>query len=55
MKDISAADVRNGRDIQGIPWERATVTRERRRQRRLTEYQNYENIPPSDATPDKVF
>ncbi|KAK6785720.1 hypothetical protein RDI58_019175 [Solanum bulbocastanum] len=53
IEDISAADVRNGRDIQGIPWERAIITREARRQIRLQEYQNYENIPQSDEISEK--
>ncbi|KAJ7015465.1 hypothetical protein NC653_004687 [Populus alba x Populus x berolinensis] len=44
---MSAADARNGKDIQGIPWERLSVTREKYRQTRLEQYKNYENIPHS--------
>ncbi|KAF9667210.1 hypothetical protein SADUNF_Sadunf16G0309300 [Salix dunnii] len=47
VADMSAADARNGKDIQGIPWERLSVTREKYRQRRLEQYKNYENIPHS--------
>ncbi|KAH0730381.1 hypothetical protein KY289_001569 [Solanum tuberosum] len=28
MQDISAVEVRKGKDIQGIPWKRVTTTRE---------------------------
>ncbi|KAB1202910.1 putative WD repeat-containing protein C2A9.03 [Morella rubra] len=34
-------------DIQGIPWERLRITREKYRQTRLEQYRNYENIPHS--------
>ncbi|XP_025793615.1 uncharacterized WD repeat-containing protein C2A9.03-like isoform X3 [Panicum hallii] len=47
VHDTSAADVRNGRDIQGIPWEKMAITRETYRQARLEQYKNYENIPNS--------
>ncbi|KAB5521983.1 hypothetical protein DKX38_026302 [Salix brachista] len=47
VADMSAADARNGKDIQGIPWERLSVTREKYRERRLEQYKNYENIPHS--------
>ncbi|KAL9365941.1 hypothetical protein Peur_037140 [Populus x canadensis] len=47
VADMSAADARNGKDIQGIPWERLSVTREKYRQTRLEQYKNYENIPHS--------
>ncbi|KAH0781815.1 hypothetical protein KY290_001413 [Solanum tuberosum] len=36
-----------GKDIQGIAWERVTITKETTRQRKLQCYQNYENIPQS--------
>ncbi|XP_059282259.1 uncharacterized WD repeat-containing protein C2A9.03 [Lycium ferocissimum] len=46
MLDISAADVRRGKDIQGIPWESLNVmTREKYKQIRLEEYKNYQNFP----------
>ncbi|TYJ35526.1 hypothetical protein E1A91_A05G243000v1 [Gossypium mustelinum] len=42
--DTSAEEARNGKDIQGIPWERLNFTRERYRQTRIREYKNYENL-----------
>ncbi|XP_044472806.1 uncharacterized WD repeat-containing protein C2A9.03-like [Mangifera indica] len=45
--DTSAAQARRGKDIQGIPWDRLSITREKYRQTRLEEYKNYENIPQS--------
>ncbi|KAK4343947.1 hypothetical protein RND71_037041 [Anisodus tanguticus] len=47
MQDTSAAEARRGKDIQGIPWERLSITRENYRQTRLEQYKNYENIPQS--------
>ncbi|XP_023522203.1 uncharacterized WD repeat-containing protein C2A9.03-like [Cucurbita pepo subsp. pepo] len=44
--DTSALDARNGKDIQGIPWERFTFTRENYRENRLSQYKNYESLPP---------
>jgi len=52
---MSAADARNGKDIQGIPWERLSVTREKYRQTRLEQYKNYENIPHSGEVSRKVI
>ncbi|XP_061354151.1 uncharacterized WD repeat-containing protein C2A9.03-like isoform X1 [Gastrolobium bilobum] len=45
--DTTAAQSRRGQDIQGIPWDRLSITRERYRQTRLEQYKNYENIPNS--------
>ncbi|EEF30625.1 conserved hypothetical protein [Ricinus communis] len=45
ISDTSAADARRGKDIQGIPWDRLRITREKYRQTRLEQYNNYENIP----------
>ncbi|KAK8552220.1 hypothetical protein V6N12_040830 [Hibiscus sabdariffa] len=42
--DTSAEDARNGKDIQGIPWERLNFTRDRYRQARVRQYRNYENL-----------
>ncbi|KAF7113871.1 hypothetical protein RHSIM_RhsimUnG0106600 [Rhododendron simsii] len=47
MADTSAAQARKGKDIQGIPWERLNITREKYRQTRLDQYKNYEDIPQS--------
>lgn len=37
-------ETRNGKDIQGIPWERLNFTREKYRESRLKQYKNYENL-----------
>uniref|UniRef100_A0A804NVF2 Transducin/WD40 repeat-like superfamily protein n=1 Tax=Zea mays TaxID=4577 RepID=A0A804NVF2_MAIZE len=47
IPDTSSADARNGRDIQGIPWEQLNITRKKYRQSRLEQYKNYENVPNS--------
>ncbi|KAL4312369.1 hypothetical protein GQ457_01G023350 [Hibiscus cannabinus] len=46
----SSAQARKGKDIQGIPWERLNITREKYRLTRLEQYKNYENIPASSET-----
>ncbi|TVU37792.1 hypothetical protein EJB05_11127 [Eragrostis curvula] len=43
--DTSAVEYRNGKDMQGIPWERLNYSRDQYRQMRLKEYQNYESLP----------
>ncbi|KAH6768148.1 Transducin/WD40 repeat-like superfamily protein [Perilla frutescens var. frutescens] len=53
MQDTTAAQARKGRDIQGIPWERLSITREKYRQTRLEQYKNYENIPQSGEGSEK--
>uniref|UniRef100_A0A161XRW1 Uncharacterized protein n=1 Tax=Daucus carota subsp. sativus TaxID=79200 RepID=A0A161XRW1_DAUCS len=47
MADTTASQAKKGKDIQGIPWERLSITREKYRQTRLEQYKNYENIPQS--------
>ncbi|XP_027094105.1 uncharacterized WD repeat-containing protein C2A9.03-like isoform X1 [Coffea arabica] len=42
--DTSAVEARNGKDIQGIPWERMNFTRDKYRETRLKQYKNYENL-----------
>ncbi|XP_039000529.1 uncharacterized protein LOC120126383 [Hibiscus syriacus] len=42
--DTSAEEARNGKDIQGIPWERLNFTRDKYRQTRVRQYKNYENL-----------
>ncbi|KAF5796325.1 putative transcription factor WD40-like family [Helianthus annuus] len=54
LQDTSAAQARRGKDIQGIPWERLSITREKYRQTRLEQYKNYENIPQSGETSEKA-
>ncbi|KAD5507631.1 hypothetical protein E3N88_15334 [Mikania micrantha] len=53
-QDTTAAQARRGKDIQGIPWERLGITREKYRQTRLEQYKNYENIPQSGEDSEKV-
>jgi hypothetical protein len=52
--DTSAAQARNGKDIQGIPWDSLTLTRKDYRKTRLEQYKNYENIPNSGDESAKV-
>lgn len=52
--DISAADARRGKDVQGIPWERLRITREQYRKTRLEQYKNYENVPQSGESSEKA-
>lgn len=54
MTDTSAASARRGKDIQGIPWDRLNITREKYRLTRLEQYKNYENVPTSGDSIDKV-
>ncbi|XP_022945249.1 uncharacterized WD repeat-containing protein C2A9.03-like [Cucurbita moschata] len=51
--DTTAAQARRGVDIQGIPWERLSITREKYRKTRLEQYKNYENIPNSGEGSEK--
>ncbi|KAK8704773.1 hypothetical protein V6N13_048386 [Hibiscus sabdariffa] len=53
VTDTSSAQARKGKDIQGIPWERLNITREKYRLTRLEQYKNYENIPASSGAVDK--
>lgn len=52
--DTSAVEARNGKDIQGIPWERLNYSRDNYRERRLKQYKNYENLSRSREELDKV-
>ncbi|KAG6384039.1 hypothetical protein SASPL_156167 [Salvia splendens] len=53
ITDTSAAEARRGKDIQGIPWERLSITREKYRQTRLEQYKNYENVLHSGEESEK--
>ena len=55
MADTTASQAKKGKDIQGIPWERLSITREKYRQTRLEQYKNYENIPQSGEGAKKVI
>jgi len=43
----SAAEYRDGKDMQGIPWERLHYSREDYRGKRLNGYRNYESLSRS--------
>ncbi|CAL5005511.1 unnamed protein product [Urochloa decumbens] len=49
----TAMDVKKGKDMQGIPWERMNTTRDRYREARMQQYANFENIPNSGKTAEK--
>ncbi|XP_068636760.1 uncharacterized WD repeat-containing protein C2A9.03-like isoform X2 [Aristolochia californica] len=51
--DTSALEARNGKDIQGIPWERLNFTRDKYRETRLMQYKNYENLSRSREALEK--
>lgn len=52
--DTSALEARNGKDIQGIPWERLNFTRDKYREARLKQYKNYESLAHSRQDLEKV-
>ncbi|CAN7010772.1 hypothetical protein IGI04_011837 [Brassica rapa subsp. trilocularis] len=54
IADTSAEQARKGKDIQGIPWDRLSISREKYRQTRLEQYKNYENVPNSGESSEKV-
>ncbi|KAL2339887.1 hypothetical protein Fmac_007827 [Flemingia macrophylla] len=47
--DTTASEARNGKDIQGIPWERLNYTRDQYRETRLKQYKNYQNLSRSPS------
>lgn len=53
-KDTSSAEARKGKDIQGIPWHKLSITRDKYRQTRLEQYKNYENVPNSGEAAAKA-
>lgn len=55
VTDTSASQARKGKDIQGIPWDSLNITRQKYRLTRLEQYKNYQNIPSSGETVDKVL
>ncbi|KAM0863452.1 hypothetical protein ACQ4PT_044585 [Festuca glaucescens] len=54
IPDTSAVDATKGKEIQGIPWEKLAITREKYRQARIEQYKNYENIPNSGEAAAKL-
>ncbi|CAO2822410.1 unnamed protein product [Amaranthus hypochondriacus] len=55
VTDTSAASARRGKDIQGYPWDKLNITREKYRLTRLEQYKNYENVPTSGDSIDKEW
>ncbi|CAH9148596.1 unnamed protein product [Cuscuta epithymum] len=53
--DTSALEARNGKDIQGIPWERLNITRKSCREERLKQYKNYESLSRSREEIEKDY
>ncbi|KAF3785479.1 hypothetical protein EJ110_NYTH27784 [Nymphaea thermarum] len=53
--DTSAVEARNGKDIQGIPWQRMNFTRDRYRETRLKQYKNFESLSQSRIHLRKEF
>lgn len=51
--NTSAYDFRNGKDMQGIPWERLNYNRYQYREMRLKHYKNYENLSRSREALEK--
>ncbi|OEL29549.1 putative WD repeat-containing protein C2A9.03 [Dichanthelium oligosanthes] len=47
MDCTSASDYKEGKDIQGIPWERLNYSRDQYRKMRLKEYKNYQSLTRS--------
>lgn len=47
MDSTSALDFKEGKDMQGIPWEGLNYTREQYRQMRLKEYKSYQSLTRS--------
>ncbi|KAG4906901.1 hypothetical protein JHK85_056398 [Glycine max] len=52
--DTSIAQARNGKDIQGIPWEMLNISRERYKLTRLEQYRNFEDILTSGDVVGKM-
>ncbi|CAK9233319.1 unnamed protein product [Sphagnum jensenii] len=44
VSDTTALQTRDGKDIQGIPWDQLQITREKYRETRLQQYKNFENL-----------
>lgn len=53
IADTTSAQARRGKDIQGIPWDRLNISRDKYRQTRLEQYKNYENISGSGKKSEK--
>ncbi|XP_047315054.1 uncharacterized WD repeat-containing protein C2A9.03-like [Impatiens glandulifera] len=53
IADTTASQARKGKDIQGIPWDRLSISREEYRKTRLEQYNNYENVTHSSQMVEK--
>ncbi|KAJ6840071.1 putative WD repeat-containing protein-like [Iris pallida] len=53
VTDTSSLEARRGQDIQGIPWNRLSITKDKYRQTRLEKYKNYENVSNSGEDSEK--
>ncbi|XP_020579940.1 uncharacterized WD repeat-containing protein C2A9.03-like [Phalaenopsis equestris] len=53
ITDTSSAQARKGKDLQGIPWDRLSITRAKYRKTRLEQYKNYENVTNSGESSAK--
>ncbi|XP_026434383.1 uncharacterized WD repeat-containing protein C2A9.03-like [Papaver somniferum] len=53
--DTTAYEARNGKDIQGIPWERFNFDRDKYRQNRLKQYKNFQNLSRTDTTTPQLY
>ncbi|KAF7842849.1 putative WD repeat-containing protein C2A9.03-like [Senna tora] len=53
IRDSTVRDARQGKDIQGIPWERLSISRDKYRKTRVEQYKNYENIQHSGELSEK--
>ncbi|KAG1660732.1 hypothetical protein FOA52_003041 [Chlamydomonas sp. UWO 241] len=49
-QDTTAEQLRGGKDIQGIPWDRLEFSRDHYRVMRLRSYRNYTNVLPDEAS-----
>ncbi|KAF8014400.1 hypothetical protein BT93_H0281 [Corymbia citriodora subsp. variegata] len=54
ITDTSAVQARKGKDIQGIPWERLNITRDKYRLTRIQQYKNYVNVPVSGDVAEQL-
>ncbi|KAG9145173.1 hypothetical protein Leryth_008960 [Lithospermum erythrorhizon] len=53
ITDTTAAEAKKGKDIQGIPWDILSISRDKYRQTRLEQYKNYENVLQSGDASQK--
>uniref|UniRef100_A0A0D3H049 Uncharacterized protein n=2 Tax=Oryza TaxID=4527 RepID=A0A0D3H049_9ORYZ len=44
LTDVSVEDVRDGKDMQGIPWEKIVFRRDQYREMKMKNYRNYQNL-----------